>query len=121
MLKAIPISSPGILAFEFDGDGACSGAYSPAPTAAQCGNSAQNPTGYGSFNTSFTSIAANFQSGTVNINPGIANGGAAWFDLEEAITASQIVVSGTPEPASWLMFGTGMLALFTIIRYRRAY
>jgi hypothetical protein len=103
-------------AFSFDGDGACpAGSYTPGPTAAQCGTALQNPTGYGSVGASFGTICPSTDCGTVLVN--LAPGGSTWFDLEGAITASQ-VSAGVPEPGSVLLLGSG-LAGFLGLAWRR--
>ena len=79
--------------FGFDGDGPCAfGATGCNPAAAAFG--------YGGPGVTFTGINALATAGTVNFTPGLANGGTAWFGLEEAITAPNIQGGGAPEPAS---------------------
>ena len=108
--------------FDFDGDGACpAGSYSPSPTAAQCGSSTQNPTGYGSAGVSFTGIGGTLDSvGTVVLTGGLATGASTWFDLEGPVTATIISGGGgVPEPASLVLIGTGLSALY-FMRRRKA-
>lgn len=103
--------------FGFDGDGAgepgtgclaSTPAPNPCPTGGPFGS-----TGYEGPGTSF-SITDN-NDGTVLFKPGIAPGGTAWFSLEE--TASANIQGGgvnnaTPEPASMLLVGSGLVGLF---------
>jgi hypothetical protein len=52
----------------------------------------------------------------------VANGGTAWFALEEAVTASQITggggggTSSTPEPGSFMLLASGLLGLVGFAR-----
>jgi hypothetical protein len=119
--------------FGFDGDGACAGvngasgtAYSPAPTAAECGDpTTQNPTGYGSEQDTLGDVlpvtftvgglcgVGDTDCGTVLINgaTGLGDGMSTWFDLEGAISGSVLQSGGTPEPASVLLLGFGLAGL----------
>jgi hypothetical protein len=130
-LKAVSINAgTGSNAFGFELDGACDGFYSPGPTAAQCPGGAfqsTDPGTYSSSNATFTNIAPTFDSGTVLVGgaSGLANNGTAWFSLEEALTASQIVPGTpptTPVPNSvMLMFvGLAALAIFYFGRHKFA-
>jgi hypothetical protein len=104
--------------FSFDGDGACTGTYSPGPTAAQCLGgvfTSTDPNDYLSVSaTSVSAVTAN--TGTVNF-ANIGNGGNTWFDLEGALTASQLG-GGTPAPSSLvlLLIGFAALAMFWFAR-----
>jgi hypothetical protein len=101
--------------FSFDGDGACIGTYSPSPTAAQCLGgvfTSTDPNDYLSVTaTSVSAVTAT--TGTVNFN-NISNGGTTWFDLEGALTASQLGGgSTTPAPSSLVLLLIGFAALAT--------
>jgi hypothetical protein len=101
--------------FSFDGDGACIGTYSPGPTAAQCLGgvfTSTDPNDY--LSATATSVSAvTGTSGTVNFN-NIANAGTSWFDLEGALTASQLGGgSTTPAPSSLVLLLIGFAALAT--------
>jgi hypothetical protein len=111
-LTAIGLLGPsGEDIFGFDGDGACSG-YTPGPTATQCGSALQNPTGYGSAGASFALINPITQnSGVVLLTGGLANGSSTWFSLEEALTATDLTSSGTPEAGTFLMLSSGLIGL----------
>ncbi len=86
--------------YGFENDGPCT--ETPGPTG--CGAS---PNNYGGPGVTFSGINAAKTSGTINFGPALANGGTAWFGLEEAlsitsltgsITVTKAVVGG-PAPA----------------------
>jgi hypothetical protein len=81
----------GIPIFAFDGDGICSGFFTPAPPACPVGES----TGYAGVGTSFENISADFRSGDVVFNPGLAPGGSAYFSLEDLLDSGSITSSNT--------------------------
>lgn len=117
VLTALNLSSP-LDAFAFDGDGPCvSTGIGNTPS-----NCSSDPSGYGGPGVSFSGINAAATSGTVSFAPGVANGGTAWFALEEAVTASQITggggggTSSTPEPGSFMLLASGLLGLVGFAR-----
>jgi hypothetical protein len=112
--------APGTGTFAFDGDGACKGAgtplasiYSPGPTAAQCLNGQYWTTDamdYASIHVTFLSF--NLAKAGIFIG-NLPSGESTWFSLPGAITANQITVaSATPEPASLVLIGIGLSALY---------
>jgi hypothetical protein len=113
-LTALGISSS-LDIFAFDGDGACSGLYGTIPGCA----GATDPSGYAPAGVTFSGINGSYTSGTVNFSPGIANGGSAWFSLEDALTATSIVPSA-PEPSSLFLLGIGLTGIgASFRRFRR--
>jgi hypothetical protein len=86
------------------------------------GNS-YGPTGYEGPNTSF-SVVDN-SNGTVNfLNGGVAaNGGTAWFTLEEDlanVSGGVLVSTGSvPEPSTWAMMLLGFAGIGVAARTRR--
>jgi hypothetical protein len=111
-LLSLFLSNPGVDIFGFDGDGIAT--YN-ALLAAAAGN--PDTSGYGGPNAFFTGISAGLDSGTVNFNGGISNGGTDVFSLEEAIALNAIVVtSGVPEPSTWMMMILGFLGLGFLAR-----
>lgn len=114
--------------FGFDGDGAGEpGNACLVTTPSTFGCLTGGPfgsTGYEGPNTSFSITDVN--DGSVNFTGGLANGATAWFSLEEAPSTSGFTVTGTttgtgtPEPASIVLFGTGLLGFAELVRRRNA-
>lgn len=93
-----PVSSialEGSFIFGFDGDGICSGAYTPGPACTW-----PHPTSYEGPETSFT--ITNFNEGSVNFTGGLAAGTSTYFSLEGPITltctGSSCTSGGTKHP-----------------------
>jgi hypothetical protein len=107
VLTSISLSSSTDI-FGFDGDGICTFVACPGGADAS---------GYGPASVIFSGINAADTAGIVGFSPGIANGGTAFFSLEEAVTASQIM-PGTPEPSTLPMLGLAVIALGVILRRR---
>jgi hypothetical protein len=100
--------------FGFDGDGACDG-FGDYESLANC-TGATDPNGYGGPGVTFSNLVGT-NSGTVNFAPGIgANGGVAWFSLEEPPTLNIVVTPSVPEPTTLVLFGTGLLAVARRLR-----
>jgi len=108
-LTSIALSSSTDI-FGFDGDGVCT--YIACPGGA-------DSVGYAPASVTYTGINSAATSGTVNFNPGIANGGTAFFSLEEALTPS-LIMSGTPEPSTTVLLGIGIAGLGLFLSRARA-
>jgi hypothetical protein len=105
----------GLTIFGFDGDGICGISpntgqpFVPAPAGCPFG-----PTGYEGPGVSFTSISADFTTGTVNFSPPIPRGGTAYFSLEDSLTqatgCSSVINGSVPKPPGG---GTSISTTFT--------
>jgi hypothetical protein len=74
--------------FDFDGDGLCSGLFSPTPAGCPFGT-----TGYEGPNTTFTPASSTI--GNVNFTGGLPAGGTTYFSLESVVQAAQLLVNTT--------------------------
>ncbi len=80
---------------------------------------APTPVIYEGPNVSFSGIAGNQMSGTVNFAGGLApnfgdsDPGMAWFSLDGAPSTNFTVTlpQGVPEPTTFVLLGTGLLCL----------
>ena len=110
--------------FGLDGDGVCTYTFAAANgvvSSSYCSNSQRNgvdPQDYYGPTSRF--IISNANTGTVNFVGGVAgNGGKTFFSLEEPPTAQlQVVVGGTPEPATCAMLLGGLGSLWLYRRRR---
>jgi hypothetical protein len=97
-ISSINLASPSATIFSFDGDGLCTPLQwpaAPAITPANCpGTQGFGPTGYEGPNNTFTNISSNTLTGTVVFTSPIPAGGSAYWGLEEALQAGQLL-SGT--------------------------
>ncbi|MGO9336399.1 MAG: PEP-CTERM sorting domain-containing protein [Terracidiphilus sp.] len=133
-ISSLNLSSTTNDIYGFDGDGVCStwdaagdstgGGYTFAPNGSPCGsvNGANLATQYG---TELNGILVTFSpttdyAGTVLFGGGgIPSGGFAEFSLEGPVDLSLTVTSGTPEPSTFYLLGTGLLGLIEFGRRRR--
>ncbi len=106
--------------FAFDGDGICGASISgptPGYTFVGGGNPCTNiiDTSYGTYGgpwVTYSNISSSYTSGNVNFaNGGIAaNGGTSFFSLEGPVDVN-LMIGGSPEPATITLLGAGCLAL----------
>jgi hypothetical protein len=116
-VNSLHLSANNII-FWFEGDGI--NAYG-AP-----GNAIDH-SGYGGPQAYFTNISSDYHTGDVNFIGGIADGGSAYFSLEEALDAASFssangggisVGGGVPEPAGWAMMMVGIGSIGMALRTR---
>lgn len=102
-------------AFAYDGDGLCT-YISPAG----CGSVSNNTDDWGPGVTfsNLTTKSVWYDTGTVNFTGGLAPGQSRYFSLESAFSANNPPVPGTPEPATLLLMGTGLVGIASRLRRR---
>lgn len=111
---SIDISGNGI--FNLDGNGACSGLYAAnPPLCPDPFNAVTTYEGYDKDNGNFDALSFGplFNSGQVQFLGGLSQGDSAFFSLEGAPTD---ITGVTPEPASLLLMGTGLLGLALVFK-----
>lgn len=113
-INSITLTSSGSAdAFFFDFDGACSSG---------AGGGCSGTTGYEGPNMTFdTSGVDGSGNGSlvINFTGGLAAGASTWFSLEgtpNSLTGGGGIGGQTPEPASLVLLGTGLLGLGLLVR-----
>ncbi len=97
LTKIVLTSTAGLDIGGFDGDGACTGGYSPSPTAAQCGGAftTTDPQDYAGAGVTLVASTTHATNDTVTVNFSLTNGSSTFFSLEEALTLGSILVPPT--------------------------
>jgi hypothetical protein len=98
-VASIQLSSATLALFGFEGDGICSPAFTPFTGSAYCSSLPSGSTGYEGPDTTFSGIAANKRSGTVNFTDtggGLPAGAGTFFSLEQNVRANNL--AATPPP-----------------------
>jgi hypothetical protein len=110
-IASINLASPSATIFAFDQDGLCDPPdwpSAPAVTPSNCpGTQGFGPTGYEGPNNTFTNISSNDLTGTVSFTSPVPPGGSAYWGLEEALQAGQLLsgAGGAPITSAPLVSG----------------
>ncbi len=118
-ISSINLASPAATIFGFDGDGLCNPSAwpsAPAVTPSNCpGPQGFGPTGYEGPNNTFTNVSLNQLTGTVQFTSPIAPGGSAYWGLEEALQAGQLLSGAGGAPITSAPQVTGQRVTFSMI------
>ena len=112
--------------FGFDGDGLCTYVSAACSTYDPNGLNGGYAGGgsLGSVQTFFSNITDS-DHGRVNFKGGLADGGTAFFSLEETLSTTSFKVTtvgggAVPEPATWAILLVGFFGMGSLLRHRRA-
>ncbi len=95
----IKLTSPSLGIFGFEGDGICSAPYNTFAGSGYCSSLPSGSSRYEGPDTTFSAIAANKRSGTVNFTDsggGLPAGSSTFFSLEQNILAANLSATAPP-------------------------
>jgi hypothetical protein len=117
-VKSINLASPSASIFGFDGDGLCNPGNwpdAPAVTPPNCpGPQGFGSSGYEGPNNTFSNISSNLLTGTVNFTAPIKPGGSAYWGLEEALQAGQLLSGAGGAPITTKPAVSGQNVVFSM-------
>lgn len=134
-LSSLALTGVGI--FGFEGDGICTFTFVGSGYCSSAQMAGTDPGDYQGPTSTYSAIAVDASSGTVNFGPSVAGGGGStYFSLEGVPTSLTVTaVNGgtttgtgngngggtvsTPEPSVFLMLGVGLLGLMGLATMRR--
>jgi hypothetical protein len=117
-ISSINLASPSAAIFSFDSDGLCDPPdwpSAPAVIPPNCpGTQGFGPTGYEGPNNTFTNLSPNLLTGTVQFTSPIPPGGSAYWGLEEALQAGQLLSGAGGAPITSAPQASGQSVSFSM-------